>query len=586
MGFARTIFALVVLFSAAAAASEGQGYRRRALELQRRLIAVIERVKPAVVAVFRRRAFGAGTGSGVIIDPKGYALTNYHVVGQALEVRCGLPDGRIYPARVVGRDPTGDIALLRLRGRSSFPFVTLGDSDRLRPGQWVIAMGNPFNLSTDFQPTVTLGIVSGLNRYLRGRGDNTLIYTDAIQIDAPINPGNSGGPLFNSAGELVGINGRIAGRPTRGRVNVGAGFAISINQIKRFLPMLRAGHDVYHARLGVRVAEREEGAPGLRVVEVLPDSAAQLAGIQPGDIILRFNGQAVHSRHHLLNMIGVLPAGTGARLTIERAGKVRELAVELGGLPAGWGVAAGPGRGKPIVPAGPVQPVADPALTAEAVLARHLAARGGARAAANLPPTRSVAKLTLFGPRTVSARVTLFFKPPDKYRLELVAETRLGRRKRTVREVRGFDGRTGWVKRQNAPTLAMPGSEVEELHRDILARRILLEGLREPQLTLRLLGQTTIGEHRVYVVLAESPRLGQRWWYFDRSSYLLLRTRYRLPVNGLWFAEDLSDYRTVAGFKMPFRTRQYRGGRMVAEVVVESVKVEKGLKDSFFAAPK
>jgi len=562
--------------------------RRQALSVQARLIEVIERVKPSVVAVFSQAPGGRGRGggSGVLIDADGYALTNYHVVAQSLEVRCGLPDGRIYPAKVIGRDPTGDIALLRLRGKKAFPYATLGDSDDLAPGEWGLAMGNPFNLATDFQPTVTLGIISGLNRYIRGRGDNTLIYTNSIQIDTPINPGNSGGPLFNSGGELIGINGRISGRPARGKVNVGTGFAISINQIKRFLPMLRAGRDVYHARLGVQVAARETG--GVTVATVLPESAAEEADIRADDVILRFNGRPVLSRQHLVNMIGVLPAGTDATLAILRDGKERAIEVTLEGLPAGRGVAAGRGRGKAVVPASkPSNP--EKAPDAEAILAAHVTAIGGRDAIDAIEGTRLDAEATIYGRLRVKAQVIIYAKRPNKVRTNLTAtiKRRVRGRERTqkIDETRAFDGRQGWLKRTRGGAVAMPGNEVEDLRRETLESQIIRDGLPPKDVTLAVLGEATIGDRRVVVIHAKGPNLGRRWWSFDVQTHRLVRTRYRSLTTGLWLVEDLSDYRPVNGVQMPFRIEDYRGGRMSADVIVTSIKVDNALKDSLFAAP-
>src|SRR6516165_9369931 len=220
----------------------------KSAEAQR--VAVIDKVKPSVVAIFGPG--GQGGGSGVLIDKDGYALTNFHVVeGSGPVMQCGLPDGVLYDAALVGLDKVGDVALIKLlpqKKGQDFPFAVLGDSDKVKAGDWSMAMGNPFLLATDFTPTVTFGLVSGVHRYQYPAG-TLLEYTDCIQVDASINPGNSGGPLFNMAGELIGINGRIS-LEKRGRVNVGVGYAISINQIKNFMGQLRAGLDTDHASLG------------------------------------------------------------------------------------------------------------------------------------------------------------------------------------------------------------------------------------------------------------------------------------------------------------------------------------------------
>src|SRR5579884_2654153 len=281
----RRLVALTAVVALAAGLSlraEGLDKRVRAAEAKR--IAVIKKVEPAVVAVFSPG--GQGGGSGVLIDKDGYALTNFHVVeGAGPIMQCGLPDGQFYDAVLVGLDKVGDVALIKLLPKKpgqAFPFAPLGDSDKVRAGDWSLAMGNPFLLATDFKPTVTFGLVSGVHRYQYPAG-TLLEYTDCIQIDTSINPGNSGGPLFNMDGELIGSNGR-GSFEKRGRVNSGVGYAISINQIKNFLGHLRAGLDTDHATLGARVQSQtdteEGGIPRLVVTDILEDSDAYRRGLQ------------------------------------------------------------------------------------------------------------------------------------------------------------------------------------------------------------------------------------------------------------------------------------------------------------------
>src|SRR5688572_6360059 len=221
-----------------------------ALQQQADRVAVVAKVKPTVVAVFARG--GQGGGTGVLISEDGYALTNFHVVQPTgPTMLCGLPDGVLYDAVQVGLDKVGDVALIKLLPKKpgqKFPFAVLGDSDKVTEGDWSLAMGNPFLLATDFTPTITFGLISGVHRYQYPAGV-LLEYTDCIQIDTSINPGNSGGPLFNLDGELIGINGR-GSFDKRGRVNSGVGYAISINQIKNFLGHMKAGLDTDHASLG------------------------------------------------------------------------------------------------------------------------------------------------------------------------------------------------------------------------------------------------------------------------------------------------------------------------------------------------
>ncbi len=163
-------------------------------------IAVIEKAKPAVLSIFESQ--GRGGGSGVVISADGYAITNFHVVqpcGAAM--KCGMADGRVYDAVLVGLDPTGDLALIKLLGRDDFPFAEMADSDQVRAGDGVLAMGNPFLLSTNLQPTVTYGIISGVHRYQFPTG-TLLEYTDCLQTDASINPGNSGRAAVRRGGPI------------------------------------------------------------------------------------------------------------------------------------------------------------------------------------------------------------------------------------------------------------------------------------------------------------------------------------------------------------------------------------------------
>lgn len=297
------------------------------LQAQQQRIDVVQKVASSVVAIFS--ADGGGGGSGVLISPDGYALSNFHVTDACGEfMKCGLNDGRLYDAVIVGIDPTGDVALVKLLGRDDFPYATLGDSDKLSVGDWTYAMGNPFLLATDFQPTVTAGIVSGIHRYQYPAG-TLLEYTDCIQVDTSINPGNSGGPLFNSAGELVGINGRISVEK-RGRVNVGAGYSISINQIKHFMDYLRGGHVVDHATLGATV--RTGSDRDVLVDSILDQSAAYRRGLRENDEIVSFAGRPIGSVNQFKNILGIYPKGWSLPLVYRREGKKQEIVVELRAL--------------------------------------------------------------------------------------------------------------------------------------------------------------------------------------------------------------------------------------------------------------
>ncbi|MDA1013241.1 MAG: trypsin-like peptidase domain-containing protein [Planctomycetota bacterium] len=297
------------------------------IEAQQRRIAVVKKVAPSVVCIFGKG--GQGGGSGVLISPDGYALTNFHVTRGAGDfMKCGLNDGVLYDAVIVGIDPTGDVAVIRLLGREDFPVAPLGDSDKLKVGDWAYAMGNPFLLATDFQATVTYGIVSGLHRYQYPAG-TILEYTDCIQIDTSINPGNSGGPLFNDNGELVGINGR-GSFEKRGRVNSGAGYAISINQIKYFMDHLKSGRVVDHATLGATVTTGEDGS--VIVDGILSMSEAFRRGVRQDDELVSFAGRPMRSVNQFKNVLGIYPKGWKVPLVYRREGETVTVYPRLRGL--------------------------------------------------------------------------------------------------------------------------------------------------------------------------------------------------------------------------------------------------------------
>jgi len=300
-----------------------------------RRVTVYDSAAKAVVCVFTDESATSG-GSGVVIDEQGYGLTNFHVVADFLESRRGfggLADGRLYPLRVLGVDPGGDIAMFKLEGRERFDAAQLGDSDGLCVGQWVAAMGNPFLLAEDFSPTITQGIISGLHRYQYGQGErgSLLEYADCIQVSTSINPGNSGGPLFDMSGRVIGINGRASfDDGERGRVNVGLGYAVSINQIKRFLPALRAGQLCEHGTLGatVRLAGNDlifDAIQGL--------SAAERAGVQLGDELVRLDGRRARTPNDVNNILTILPTDWPITITLRRNGEELAAATRLDPMP-------------------------------------------------------------------------------------------------------------------------------------------------------------------------------------------------------------------------------------------------------------
>jgi S1-C subfamily serine protease len=317
------------------------------LKSEAQRIEVVQNASAATLAVFGQG--GSGGGSGVVITPDGYALSNFHVTqpsGNAMQ--CGMADGKLYDAVIVGIDPTGDVALIKLFGRDDFPTAPLGDSDQVRVGDWAFAIGNPFLLATDLRPTVSYGVISGVHRYQYPAG-TLLEYADCLQTDAAINPGNSGGPLFNAHGELIGINGR-GSFEKRGRVNVGVGYAISINQIKHFLGYLRSGRIVDHATLGATVASDEDGRPV--VAAILDRSDAYRRGLRLDDEIIKFAGRTIHSANRFKNVLGIYPRGWRVPLTYRRDGQTHQILVRLHGVHSA-GELADRVAGKPRKPPAP-----------------------------------------------------------------------------------------------------------------------------------------------------------------------------------------------------------------------------------------
>ena len=271
-------------------------------QLEEKRISAIDQVIGSVVAIYDDDRQGGG--SGVIIDPSGIALTNHHVImGSGTEGWGGLADGKLYRWKLIGTDPGGDVAIIQMQGDHDFPFTPLGDSDEVQVGDWALAMGNPFILTEDQSPTVTLGIVSGVKRYQPGAGNNQLVYGNCIQVDSSINPGNSGGPLFNLEGRVIGINGRGSFKE-RGRVNVGLGYAISANQIKNFIPDLLATKLTEHATLDIQFEDR-----GGKVLCSRRDALAPIseAGLELGDELIEFEGVPIKTANQFTNLICTLP---------------------------------------------------------------------------------------------------------------------------------------------------------------------------------------------------------------------------------------------------------------------------------------
>jgi serine protease Do len=270
----------------------------------------------------------AGSGSGVILSDDGYIVTNNHVVEGATKVEVVLNDKRTYVAEVLGTDKNTDLALLRI-GESGLPFMKLGNSSGVKVGNWVVAVGNPFNLES----TVTVGIVSALGRnidLIRSKGNKYAI-ENFIQTDAAINPGNSGGALVNTAGELIGINTAIASETGS---YTGYAFAIPVDLVKKVVNDIMKYGKVQRGLLGVSIQDinqkiaDDKGFPDLKgvfVAEVIEDGAAQKAGVKKGDVILKINDVEVNSSSRLQEEIGKSRPGDKIKITIRRKSSTQDL---------------------------------------------------------------------------------------------------------------------------------------------------------------------------------------------------------------------------------------------------------------------
>ncbi|HKI51826.1 MAG TPA: DegQ family serine endoprotease [Geothermobacteraceae bacterium] len=268
-----------------------------------------------------------GQGSGFIISPDGYIMTNNHVAGDADEVSVTLLDGREYKAKLIGTDPATDVAIIKI-DESDLPFLKLGDSDKLEVGDWVLAFGNPFGLSH----TLTAGIVSAKGRSGIGLND----YENFIQTDAAINPGNSGGPLVNLDGEVVGMNTAIF---SRSGGSMGIGFAIPINMAQQVREQLVKHGKVTRGHLGVYIQDLNQDladsfglsdTKGILIAKVIEDSPAEKAGLQQGDVLLSLNSKPVGKVSEFRNQVAMMLPDTKVKIGLLRDGKEKTLTVTIG----------------------------------------------------------------------------------------------------------------------------------------------------------------------------------------------------------------------------------------------------------------
>ncbi len=264
-------------------------------------------------------------GSGVIVDDKGYVLTNVHVIEKAKEIRVTTSDGKTYRAELKGKDDLLDVALLTIETDAPFKAVSFADSDQVEVGDWVVAIGNPFGLSN----SVTAGIVSAVSRRI-----NETPFDDYIQTDAPINPGNSGGPMFNLKGEVIGLNTLIFSKQGN---SVGVGFAIPSNQLKPIFEALKSKGKVERASLGVELKETTyENMPALIVTAVKNEDLLKNNVLEVGDIILSYDGKAVSDKHTFRTALSWMEVGKEVHLELICNGKkeTRDVALSLYQNPA------------------------------------------------------------------------------------------------------------------------------------------------------------------------------------------------------------------------------------------------------------
>ncbi len=318
-------------------------------KIEKTFTTIAEGVKPTVVSIRAVRKAGSpqknpqsphpniplfSSGSGVIIDPAGYILTNNHVVSNTRRLRVRLSDDSAYWGKIVGADPYTDLALVKINAKRPLPAATLGDSDKVKVGQWSIAVGDPFGITRTF----TVGVVSGIGR----SGVGVARYEYFIQTDAAINRGNSGGPLLNIDGQVIGINTAI---PAPGS---GIGFAIPVNMAKDVIKYLKRSGNFPRGYLGVTIQPvtrdmvRLLGLPeakGALVGSLLKDGPAEGSGIRTGDVIVRVNGANIVDPPHLQRLVGWTPPGEDAAVEVMRDATLRKFKIKLVRLPGQEAVA-------------------------------------------------------------------------------------------------------------------------------------------------------------------------------------------------------------------------------------------------------
>lgn len=560
-------------------------------------IATIAKVYPSVVAIYPKSR--AGGGSGVVIHEDGFVLTNRHVaqpVGE--EGWGGLADGHLYKLTLIGFDPGGDLALMRLHGKDKFDAAPLGDSDTVRTGDPVMAMGNPFSLAEDQRPTVTLGIASGVARYQSGQG-NTGVYGNCIQIDCSINPGNSGGPLFNMRGEVIGINGR-GSFEERGRVNVGVGYAIAVNQIKNFLSDLRAAKVCQHGTLDATFGDRDGK---VTCEQINLDAQIAKLGLALGDRLVSFDGHAVKNANQFAGIISGYPAYWPVEVVFEHEGVQKTCWLRLPPLP--YDAPRRPPvakKGEPARP--PVKPgeIRDMKLNKEEcgrILRRWREFAGGAKleAVQALRATAETAPPGNVMPGMRSAALKVLLALDSRWRVDFTDFRGQAAPGGTMLAM-GWDGQVFWCnlesdtvqvrKLEDNPFGYMYVGEAQALV--ALLSRQGLDGFKEIVLEGGDKSQGQLAD-RLRVVLPSDRKFHVWFSLFDGQGRLenrLLKIAPCFPEGGDMPAWTFDEYREVAGIRFPHRWRIVEGieERPSLEGRFVSCEAAKDLdKDAFRSPP-
>jgi len=560
-------------------------------------IRAIERISGTVVAIFGADT-DRGGGSGVIFDPDGFALTNFHVVqASGRKGKAGLADGNLYDWQLYGMDPGGDLAVIRLAGKQAFPAAPLGDSRRVRAGDWALALGNPFNLADDLRPTVTLGIVSGIERFQPGQGSGrALVYGNCIQIDTSINPGNSGGPLFDAGGRLIGVNGR-GSFEERGRVNVGVGYAVSIEQAKNFLPDLLATKFCQHATLDATFRD-DQGAVICDAIN--EDSAVARAGLRLGDSLVAFDSVPIRAANQYLNLVSTMPAGWPVAVTFrgpdgERTAHVRLRVLPYGQLPRPSATPAGkpaPGPGekgppgkKPAAKA-PAEPQPEPGQIisrdlnrqeCERLLRRWAEFLGGADAVRRAPALQVEEEVRAGG--KAAGRQKVLRAADGRFRVEVLE----GYPGAPAGAAWGYDGKTFWRRVPGRQDVVLEGGAAMTEPEVALARALAAAARPKPLeefAAVELEGADRAGGERAFRVRLEDRGGAKVLLWFsvldsrDRLSVRLLKAAMDSAQKGADEAWLFADCRLVAGIQVHHCRARVRGLAEQADLEFAAVSCE------------